>query len=69
MRSFRATLASVAGLCFLVGGDAIAVQADESPRAELMRLGDLIRQYPEDYASTYRYVLLSVELRDEEAAA
>ena len=36
-------------------------------RAEQARLADHIRQHPTDYEATYRYVLLSTELKDYEA--
>jgi tetratricopeptide (TPR) repeat protein len=40
----------------------------QDPFAEQARLADHIRQRPTDYDATYRYVLLSTELRDYEAA-
>ena len=50
------------------GAPAIAQELEASTRAEQVSLADAIRRHPEDYAATYRYVLLSIELRDEEAA-
>src|SRR3970040_733549 len=41
--------------------------AQEDPRAEQERLAAYIQHNPTDYDATYRYVLLSTELRDYEA--
>ncbi|MGD9545284.1 MAG: tetratricopeptide repeat protein [Methylocystis sp.] len=41
--------------------------AQEDPRAEQARLAAYIQHNPTDYEATYRYVLLSTELRDYEA--
>lgn len=41
--------------------------AQEDPRAEQERLAAHIQRNPTDYEATYRYVLLSTELRDYEA--
>ena len=38
------------------------------PRDEQARLAEEIRRRPSDYEATYRYVILSIELRDDEAA-
>ncbi|MBI1869016.1 MAG: hypothetical protein HYS06_12115 [Methylocystis sp.] len=40
----------------------------QDPRAEQAQLADVIRVHPTDYETTYRYVLLSIELKDYEAA-
>jgi tetratricopeptide (TPR) repeat protein len=40
---------------------------EQSARAEQARLADHIRQHPTDYDATYRYVILSTELKDFEA--
>jgi tetratricopeptide (TPR) repeat protein len=44
-----------------------AASAQEDPRAEQQRLAAHIQHNPTDYEATYRYVLLSTELRDYEA--
>lgn len=59
-----------AGRAICLGGivTALATAAAQSPRAEQERLAEVIRLRPTDYDATYRYVLLSIELRDYEAA-
>lgn len=49
---------------FTLFGSAVA---QEDPRAEQERLAAHIQHNPTDYEATYRYVLLSTELRDYEA--
>jgi tetratricopeptide (TPR) repeat protein len=64
--TLKSLLASVA--CAFLVTAASGAGAEESAREEQARLADVIRQHPQEYDATYRYVLLSVELRDEEAA-
>jgi hypothetical protein len=45
----------------------VSVISEPDARAEQARLADHIRQHPTDYEATYRYVLLSTELKDYEA--
>jgi tetratricopeptide (TPR) repeat protein len=47
---------------------AVPARAQDDPRAEQQRLAEHIRVQPSDYESTYRYVALSIELRDYEGA-
>lgn len=47
---------------------ASAQDSGQDVRAEQARLAEIIRQRPTDYESTYRYVRLSVDLKDYEAA-
>jgi tetratricopeptide (TPR) repeat protein len=66
------------GACCLFGAALIAAPIVASPasaqdsaqdlRAEQARLAETIRHHPTDYESTYRYVRLSAELKDYEAA-
>jgi hypothetical protein len=52
----------------LVSAPAMAQDPAQDARAEQARLAQLIAHHPTDYESTYRYVLLSTELKDYEAA-
>ncbi len=51
----------------LAMAQSVSVIDQPDARAEQARLGDHIRQHPTDYEATYRYVLLSTELKDYEA--
>lgn len=57
-------------VCFVGGLWAASTggAAAQDPRAEQAQLAQTIRLHPTDYPSIYRYVLLSVELKDYEAA-
>lgn len=57
-------LVGVLFAAFTLFGQAIA---QDDPRAEQARLAAHIQLHPTDYEATYRYVLLSTELRDYEA--
>lgn len=63
LRASRA-LCFVGGLWAALTGGAAA----QDPLAEQARLAQAIRLHPTDYPSVYRYALLSVELKDYEAA-
>lgn len=67
LKSVRAAIETicVAGAVSLALTGAASAQ---DARAEQARLADAIRLRPTDYSATYRYVLLSVELKDYEAA-
>lgn len=59
------------GRVVCAGGVSLALTgaaSSQSLRGEQTRLAEAIRLRPTDYESTYRYVLLSIELRDYEAA-
>ena len=81
-RAFRCAAYSFALVTNILAGAAFTLCAFSSPfaiaqglsvidepdaRAEQARLSDHIRQHPTDYEATYRYVLLSTELKDYEA--
>lgn len=67
MRKFvRAAAGAICacGASLALEGAALA----QAPRAEQARLAEVVRLRPTDYDATYRYVLLSIELKDYEAA-
>jgi len=66
MFSYRAE-ARLVGAVFAAFALFSPARAQENPRAEQERLAAYIQHNPTDYEATYRYVLLSTELRDYEA--
>lgn len=61
------TGAMIAGAFFAALAFIAPASADEDQRAEQARLAAHIQTHPTDYEATYRYVLVSTELRDYEA--
>lgn len=59
--------AMFAGALFATLALVAPASAEDDPRAEQARLAAHIQRNPTDYDATYRYVLLSTELRDYEA--
>jgi tetratricopeptide (TPR) repeat protein len=63
---FRQTTLTAVLLCGTIIAGPAAAEPEE--RAEQTRLSDHLRRHPTDYAATYRYVLISRDLGDHEAA-
>jgi len=66
LEMFRKTAVAASILCGALSSGSAAAEPEE--RAEQTRLSDHLRRHPTDYDATYRYVLISRELGDHEAA-